>query len=146
MTVTVPSCSASVGQSKPEPGPGLLDKSSLKEQVVGNFWPSAIGLKTFSGSALDITLVLQMRKLPLRPWTDLFEVTKLFLPVSFSLYMLLICCGLPDLHLFPWPVAILDLYVSKASQACHVQNGTQLFLQAWPLPAFPVPVDGVKST
>lgn len=42
------------------------------------------------------------------------------------------------------PIGHLDLYVSKA-QTCHIQNGSQLSLQAW-LPSLPVSAAGTPST
>lgn len=61
--------------------------------MVGTSGPEQLGLIKFPASALNITPVLQMRKLPHSPWADLFEINNAFLSAFLShLHMLSLCC------------------------------------------------------
>lgn len=69
--------------------------------MVGTSGPEQLGLIKFPASAIDITPVLQMRKLPHSPWADLLEINNVFLSAFLShLHMLSLCCQCLNLYVY----------------------------------------------
>lgn len=113
--------------------------------MVGTSGPEQLGLIKFPASALDITPVLQMRKLPHSPWADLFEINNAFLSAFLShLHMLSLCCRCltfmsTSTYWSSWLVCF------KGSNSTH-PNWNSAFVQDGPPPDFSVPAAGISST